>query len=484
MVYNRSKYILLPEPELTFSYVQPTYKSLSPLEGLKNWGPYDASIPGFILRPSNPIRIALISPSTKVHTIKGYLQSLMKENKLTKPHEYLRDYKGFKEIYGLNVDISDQLIITVNPKEIVHCKNGEHPEITFLELIKSKPKMLSAKREQFDLIVLFITSEMKEFLEIKSENYSFDFHDQLKAYSAPSNLRLQLIREERIPKQADVNDTIRKLWWLSSAIYTKTGGIPYKLADISGKTAFIGLAYGIKHGNTANRIVLGSSQVFNERGEGIRFHLFPIENPLWEKIGVKRKNPYMNSEDARRLFTIIRQDYQTINGELPSRVVVHKSTPFKSEEIEGIVQALEGINNIELLTINQNTLHRAIQGEIRSGKQEVSNFPIKRGTVLPLDSYSFLLWTCGDLDGVDPTGRHFYQERRYIPEPIVVTRYLGKDCIETVAVDILKLTKMNWNNLQIYNRLPVTIEFAHSISDIVKQLESYSNVPKDFRYYI
>ena len=85
----------------------------------------------------------------------------------------------------------------------------------------------------------------------------------------------------------------------------------------------------------------------------------------------------MNSEDARRLFTIIRQDYQTINGELPSRVVVHKSTPFKSEEIEGIVQALEGINNIELLTINQNTLHRAIQGEIRSGKQEVSNFPIK-----------------------------------------------------------------------------------------------------------
>lgn len=56
--------------------------------------------------------------------------------------------------------------------------------------------------------------------------------------------------------------------------------------------------------------------------------------------------------------------------------------------------------------------------------------------------------------------------------------------METVSMDILKLTKMNWNNLQIYNKLPVTIEFAHSISDIVKQLESYSHVPKDFRYYI
>jgi argonaute-like protein implicated in RNA metabolism and viral defense len=297
-------------------------------------------------------------------------------------------------------------------------------------------------------------------------------------------LKLQLIREERIPSLKNVGDYVRKLWWLSSAIYTKAGGILYKLADAAERTAFIGLAYGIKPGSGSNRIVLGSSQLFDERGEGIRFHLFPIDNPLWEQIGVKRRNPFMSAEDARRLFTIIRQDYQTINGELPSKVVVHKSTPFKKEEIKGIIEALEGINNIELLTIQQGTLHRAIQGEIKQGKQEVSRFPIRRGTVLPLDKYSFLIWTAGDLEGVDTRGWHYYQEKRSIPEPLVITRYLGKDPIETVALDILKLTKMNWNNLQIYNRLPVTVEFAHSISDIVKQLESYNNVPKDFRFYI
>lgn len=56
--------------------------------------------------------------------------------------------------------------------------------------------------------------------------------------------------------------------------------------------------------------------------------------------------------------------------------------------------------------------------------------------------------------------------------------------LHDVATDILKLTKMNWNNHQLYNRLPVTISFAWTISDIVKQLDRYSEVPFDFRYFI
>ncbi len=485
MPYYLSNYIVLPEPHLLFSSVEDSYHSVSPLEGLNKWGPYDASIPGFIQRPSNPIRIAVIAVSSKITTISQYLQLLSSEVRLEHQHAYLRDYTGFRQIYGLNLDISDELIVSIEQGEIEKCKTKNHPELSFLELIKSRLRLLSEQRDKFDIIVLFVSSEMHDFLETRSEQYYFDLHDQLKAYSAPSNIKLQLIREDKVPKANDINDTIRKLWWLSSAIYTKSGGIPYKLADVSKRTAYIGLAYGIRQGDTgSSSIVLGSSQVFDERGEGIRFHLFPLRNPMWDRFDVKRKNPYMDSEDSRRLFTIIRQDYQTINGELPSKVVIHKSTSFKKEEISGIVEALEGITDIELLTINQNTMFRGIRGELRNNKLQVARFPVQRGTILPLDKYSFLLWTCGDLAGVDPRGWHYYQEKRGIPEPLVITRYLGKEPMVNVAVDILRLTKMNWNNLQIYNRMPVTIEFAHSISDIVKQLESYNNVPRDFRYYI
>lgn len=167
MPYYRSKYILIPEPALSFSAVQSSYISISPLEGLTNWGPYDASIPGFIQRPANPIRLAVIAVANKVNVLKKYLQTLSSEIQLAQTHEYLRDYKGFKQIYGLNLDIPDNLTITIGPDEIEKCKSVDNGEVVFLELMKGKLKILANKREQFDLIILFVTSEMKDFLEIK-----------------------------------------------------------------------------------------------------------------------------------------------------------------------------------------------------------------------------------------------------------------------------------------------------------------------------
>ena len=69
------------------------------------------------------------------------------------------------------------------------------------------------------------------------------------------------------------------------------------------------------------------------------------------------------------------------------------------------------------------------------------------------------------------------------PDPIIIL--YGLDTLEEVATDIMKLTKMNWNNLQYYNKLPVTIDFASKIARISKQAEDIPRfLPKDFRYYI
>lgn len=145
-----------------------------------------------------------------------------------------------------------------------------------------------------------------------------------------------------------------------------------------------------------------------------------------------------------------------------------------------------------MLTIQRNVPHRVILGaDDQKDSQGNTNrkaalYPVKRGTVLPLDTETFLLFTQGDVPGVNLRDRryHYYQEKRSIPYPLLIQRYLGVAPIETVAEDILKLTKMNWNNLQLYNRLPVTIIFAHRIAQIVKHVENYSNIPSDFRYYI
>ena len=48
----------------------------------------------------------------------------------------------------------------------------------------------------------------------------------------------------------------------------------------------------------------------------------------------------------------------------------------------------------------------------------------------------------------------------------------------------MKLTKLNWNNLQYYNKLPVTLDFAQLIARITKWAKDLQHLPNDFRYFI
>lgn len=49
------------------------------------------------------------------------------------------------------------------------------------------------------------------------------------------------------------------------------------------------------------------------------------------------------------------RNYSTIfeqNKALPARVVIHKLTPFRKDEIEGLTLGLQNIKNIDLIEIN------------------------------------------------------------------------------------------------------------------------------------
>jgi hypothetical protein len=222
---------------------------------------------------------------------------------------------------------------------------------------------------------------------------------------------------------------------------------------------------------------MGCSQVFDEHGEGLKFILYPVESPIF-----RGKNPFMSREDARRLFGMIRDIYQDVNGKIPQKVVVHKTTHFTADEMNGIATALSGIEEIELFQIQQETHWRSIAYD--HVQNTISGFPVKRGTVIPLDRFTFLLWTQGDMVGIAGGNRHYYQEKRGIPAPLMIRRFRGKAPLEQVACDVLRLTKMNWNNHQLYNRLPVTITFSSRLSQIAKQIQQVWRVPYDFRYFM
>jgi len=479
MAHFIAQHLRIREPELLFNASENTYRSANPLEGLLNWGPYDSSIAGYLR--ANPIRLAIISTEKGFPSLVKHLKRLTESITLRQRSEYLRPYPGFRRVYQANLLFpqyrNDRLVSLITQEELNSVATQSQPEIEFLELLKRKIQPFISDRNLFDVLIIHISQEASAY-RIKIEpQYRFDLHDSLKAYSAPNGLKIQILED----KSMNYPEPVRVYWWLSLALYVKANGIPWKIADAGAKTAYVGLTFGIKPGTGRQRIVLGCSQVFDERGEGLRFLLFPLENPVW-----RGRNPFMSREDARRLFSIIRKVYQDMNQHRPDRVVVHKTTYFSADEMRGISEALQGIDEMELLTI-QSTPFRAIMSQPshrNRGKNEISDWPVLRGTVVPLDGLSFLLWTQGDVPGIGGRNGHFYQEGRGIPAPLLIRRFRGRMPLKDVASDILKLTKMNWNNLQLYNRLPVTISFAQKISNIVKQLDKYSEVPYDFRSFI
>jgi hypothetical protein len=59
----------------------------------------------------------------------------------------------------------------------------------------------------------------------------------------------------------------------------------------------------------------------------------------------------------------------------------------------------------------------------------------------------------------------------HVPSPLLVADHLGSDTPrETLTGEILTLTKMNWNAARLGGLLPITLEFARRVSDIMKEI--------------
>ncbi|HQE54280.1 SIR2 family protein [Tenuifilum sp.] len=466
-------YAKIKEPLIYFHHQDESKQSIHPINGLKILGPLEESFGTNGI--ASKIQLAIIAPDTGFEKVKTHLESLLNLVSPTTEKEYLKDYPGFDAVFKKHLvipnSIQNEFVVAINSVEI-----RNYSAIQFYELIKSKIDKLALKNSEIDCVVIYIPNAWKNFRELKNEQTYFDLHDSLKLYAVKKGLRLQFIEDKSI----GYGDQAKVKWWLSLGIYVKSNGTPWKVKTDNTETAFVGLGYAIRQ-NARNKVVLGSSQIFDGSGNGLRFLLQPIEKPVFYN-----KNPFMSKDDAFRLVTNIRNTYHKIDPVIGlKKLVLHKTTHFTRDEMDGICNALEGIDNIELLQIQQFSNWRAIK--LRKKKDgsghEFDGFPIDRGTIIQLDEFSFLLWTHGLVQS-NELAKPYYQGKRGIPTPLLIKRFRGTDPIETVANDILKLTKMNWNGAELYKTMPVTIDFSKRLSVMGKQLEELGNKAYDFRYFI
>lgn len=456
---------LLDEPLLTFATDNNSATDLHPLRGLVRFGPYTSSV----FKPYTPeLRVATVGPDSGRRQVGDLMKSLRTSHEPGDRKEYVPRYPGFENLFGVPLVAAEAAAHIKWPDDLMSLGTSGPPEARLFAGMSNAMRRLSLIRDQFDLAVVHLPDSWSPALR----TLTFDAHDVLKALAAQYSIPTQVVNDRVFSFKYKAS----LAWRLGIALYVKAGGIPWKLAPLSGVpdgTAYIGLAYALRGNPQEAHYITCCSQVFDMDGGGMQFVAFEARDPV-DDIGEARRNPFLSRDDMRAVLARSLHLYQGRNGgALPKRLVIHKTTPFKDEELKGALDALTGVQEIDCVEIGVNSTWRGVW-LVDSGKSnppsKPAGFPVPRGTVLVRSGVSALLWAAGNAPGASTTG-DYYQGKKSIPRPLVLTRHAGSGPLETTALEALALTKMDWNNDALYDPVPVTIRYSQRLARTI------ANVP-------
>ncbi len=455
--YRLPGHVILNEPRLRFGSRDVRDVDTHPIRGLLRFGPYSRDK---ISAVSNPIRIAMIAPAGDIGRVVTQVRELEQVHRPRERKAYLLDYPGFEKVFGVRL-VRGGTGTTIELPSDLSTRMGASPT-PHLELGQALTQALFALRnlrDAFDVVVILLRQEWEAGFRGPAGD-DFDLHDYVKAYAASEGICVQFLRED---KALQYFCRCSVAWRLAIALYTKAGGIPWVLADAEPDTAFIGIGYALRSDpNTDSRFAICCSQVFDAEGSGLEF-------VAYEASGVRLfgKNPFLRREQMMKVMTRSLSIYQRKHsGDSPRRIVVHKNTEFRQEEVDGVFDAFSGAEDIELVHVQQSCGWR---GVLIPDRGRVHGYPCQRGSTFQLGAQEALLWTQGNLPEV-ANGRDYFKEGKGIPEPLLLVRHAGLGLMDDLCRETLALTKMDWNNDGPYDRLPATLNFADTLATIVKRM--------------
>ena len=469
------------EPQLVFRNLDSDneFKDFHPMRGLVTNRPYDVNLNGTIL--SKDINLSVICGINYSRRLYSFLSNLQRKHSTDNINpDYLIDYPGFLSIYNIPLNIphyeDESNWLDIDFKVNDQIKTHESA-IKLARLITTKIEQISNTQGQ-RTVVVFIPNEWQNFESFVNRSESFDLHDYIKAFSVSKGISTQLIRESTL----NSNLTCQINWWLSLSFYVKSLRTPWILNNLEKNTAYAGIGYSISKIKNKSEIVIGCSHIYDSNGQGLKYKLSKVDNYFLDK----QNNPYLSFKDAFQFGVSIRELFYQSLDKLPERVVIHKRTRFTKHEINGIKASLHkaGIKKIDLIEINFEPNARFVAMSVYNNLLQPDKFPISRGTCIVTNKYTALLWTHGIVPSVRQLNFKFYLGGRSIPAPIKITKHYGQSNIDLIAKEVLGLTKMNWNSLDLYSKLPSTIDSSNQIARIGKLLSRFEGQTYDYRFFI
>lgn len=463
---------VLEEPALVFGTARsPVHsKDPHPLRGILEHGPYDVELTraGFY----REVRLGIICPKSCEDPLQKYLGKLSSQHStLESKAEYLLPFPGFQQAYRIPLRIPDRKEQEWRGVPI------HHPGSTAISVQASICSSITREIDNLissgstDLVIIFVPKAWRPYETVDANDVRSDLHDYIKAYCAQRGVRTQFLREETLSKQLQCEI----LWWLAQAIYVKSLRTPFILQSNDSETVFVGIGYGMAK-RKEKGIVLGCSHIYDAAGQGLRYHVSRIQNPMWIQ-----DNPFLKKDDAINLGYQVRQLFHQTYHKLPRRVVIHKRTPFLISEQEGLAQSLSGIPELEMITIEEEPSWRFLAYD--KVKQCVDGFPVKRNTILIYGGDQCLLWVHGAVRGIKDY-KAYFQGKSRIPVPLRITRFSGQAPVETISREILGLSKMNWNSCDLYAQLPATLESSSAIARVGQLMSRFGAETYDYRLFI
>lgn len=474
------------EPKLDFGVGQ----HIDIRYGLMNYCPLDISSP---VAPKK-IKLGIVGSTKTIEGVIGWLEKCQDgiPAKESNQPNLFPEFPGFGEQSCFN----SEFIIEQNFQRPI-----AHREIDILTKTTSHKLLIEKSVDSFygeieylvqnysiDVIVCALPLELviameknrastKESKAGDEPDYEIDFHHLLKARAMRLRIPIQIILpttyddSAKIPRKLKkdsfrgVQDEATRAWNIHTALYYKAKGIPWRLVrdsrDIT--SCYVGISF---YKTLDQKHILTSiAQIFNERGEGIIVRGGKVQ------LSKKDRQIHLSRDDAYELLDNTLQKYRAEHKNTPGRVVLHKSSSYNAEEIDGFQSAISDnrISCVDLVNISEDSTTRLFR---------YGNYPPLRGTFLSLSDSKHLFYTRGSVE--------FFATYpgMYIPNPILIETSSVEQTPIYLATEILALTKMNWNNTQFDGALPITLRAARQVSKILKYVGENESIEPRYSFYM